>query len=295
MMLRPSVAIRRIFASRHHRQARRSTPHHARRMAARWVPFDQATRIALLAGLTALSLSFAPSALADGLIWYRVTEPATAPAASPKPEISAAAGAVQSLPRASAVTALLGSQANRYAPLIAEIAGQYNIDPMLMHAVIHVESAYNEHALSNKGAIGLMQLMPATAERFGKTALYQPRDNLQAGAAYLQELLRHFGGRLNLALAGYNAGEDAVSRNGNTVPPYPETRAYVQQVLAYYARLKAGNAPDAWPAAKTNTVAVRAASTGSSGWDDLGKLGQLLSGGAHSASTSIDATPSSLQ
>jgi hypothetical protein len=260
---------------------------------------ETTTRRNLLRALAGLSLSVVQLAHADGLVWYRVTEPAPpiqAPPTAPKPEPhTVATAALQSQPQAP-IPASFGSEADRYAPLIAEVAEQYNIDPMLMHAVIHVESAYNEHALSDKGAVGLMQLMPATAERFGKTALYQPRDNLEAGAAYLQSLLQRFDGQLNLALASYNAGEGAVERNGNAVPPYPETRAYVQHVLADYARLKGGNVPaelptSAPPASPTVVASAVVASArkvtpSHSSWDDLGKLGQLLiSSGSPSGQT----------
>lgn len=248
-----------------------------------------AARCATLPALVTLSIVVAPLAHADDLVWHRVTEPSIV--ARPQPTLPSSHAAVAAaLPSPSQVplpaVIHVSAAGDRYAPLIAEVAGQYNIDPMLMHAVIHAESAYNEHALSDKGAVGLMQLMPATAERFGKTALYQPRDNLEAGAAYLQELLQHFGGRLSLALAGYNAGEEAVLRNGNTVPPYPETRAYVQRVLAYYDALKDGNAPVKPPASATAATTTTPSPPRSSRWQDLGKLGQLLmSSGTHPVQT----------
>lgn len=111
-----------------------------------------------------------------------------------------------------------------------------NLSPALVHAVIAAESNHNPAAVSPKGAIGLMQLMPATALRYGVKAkeLKQPVSNIRAGARYLADLLSMFGGDLRLALAGYNAGEGAVLRYGKRIPPYAETQAYVPRVLAFY-------------------------------------------------------------
>jgi soluble lytic murein transglycosylase-like protein len=111
-----------------------------------------------------------------------------------------------------------------------------NLSPALVHAVIAAESNHNPAAISPRGAIGLMQLMPATALRYGVKAkeLKQPVSNIRAGARYLADLLSMFGGDLRLALAGYNAGEGAVQRYGNRIPPYAETQAYVPRVLAFY-------------------------------------------------------------
>lgn len=126
----------------------------------------------------------------------------------------------------------------RYHPLITQVAREYQLDPLLMHAVIAAESAYHSDAISPKGAIGLMQLLPATAARFGKQNLMEPQENLQAGAAYLRQLIDQFDGRLDLAIAGYNAGEGAVTRYKNSIPPYPETQGYVRRVLNYYQQLQ---------------------------------------------------------
>jgi hypothetical protein len=119
-------------------------------------------------------------------------------------------------------------------PIIDHAARTHGVDPKLVHAVIRAESGYNERAMSNKGAVGLMQLIPATASRFGVKNLYDPMENILGGTRYLSELLRMFNGNIELALAGYNAGENAVIRHGNRVPPYAETRAYVPKVLAFY-------------------------------------------------------------
>jgi soluble lytic murein transglycosylase-like protein len=119
-------------------------------------------------------------------------------------------------------------------PLIDQTAKLVRLHPGLLHAMIMVESAYNPEAESKKGAQGLMQLMPATASRYGVDDSYDPRQNLQGGARYLKDLLEEFEFDLQLALAAYNAGENAVRRYGNQIPPYPETQHYVEKVMGYY-------------------------------------------------------------
>ena len=116
---------------------------------------------------------------------------------------------------------------------IAEAASAAGIEPILVEAVIAAESAFDPNALSNKGAQGLMQLMPATAERFDVSDVWDPRENIRGGAAYLGELDGFFNGDLRRVLAAYNAGEGAVMEHGG-VPPYEETRTFVQRVLTYY-------------------------------------------------------------
>ena len=116
----------------------------------------------------------------------------------------------------------------------------YGVEGALLHAVISVESAYNPKALSRKGAAGLMQLMPATAERYGVSDAFDPAQNLDAGARYLRDLLRMFNNDRSLALAAYNAGAQAVRRHGNRIPPYRETLAYVPRVLEFYRRYRSG-------------------------------------------------------
>lgn len=122
----------------------------------------------------------------------------------------------------------------RYADMIARVAREQKIEPALLHAVVAVESAYNARAKSRKGATGLMQLMPATGKRYGVTDLLNPLENLRAGARYLRDLLALFDNNLRLVIAAYNAGEGAVMRSGNAIPPYPETRAYVPRVMQHY-------------------------------------------------------------
>jgi soluble lytic murein transglycosylase-like protein len=118
-------------------------------------------------------------------------------------------------------------------PLIQRQSDNQNLDPKLVKAVIQVESGYNHKALSNKGAMGLMQLMPDTASLFNVRNAFDPEENLRAGTRYLRQLLDRFAGRVELALAGYNAGPGAVEKHKG-VPPYAETRDYVKQVMMLY-------------------------------------------------------------
>jgi soluble lytic murein transglycosylase-like protein len=129
------------------------------------------------------------------------------------------------------------------APAITAAAQAFEIDPLLLHAIAHVESRHRAGAVSPAGARGVMQVMPDTARRFGvgdpERALLDPDTNLRASAAYLRRLLERYGSDLRLVLAAYNAGEGAVQKHGNDVPPYPETQAYVRDVLAIHRRLAA--------------------------------------------------------
>lgn len=129
-----------------------------------------------------------------------------------------------------------GSSPNRerFAPDIEDVAAEQLLPKALVHAVITAESSYDPGAVSHAGAVGLMQLMPATAERYGVTDREDPVQNLRGGTRYLRDLLDMFDNNLELALAAYNAGENAVIRSGYRVPDYPETRAYVKKVLRYY-------------------------------------------------------------
>ena len=131
-------------------------------------------------------------------------------------------------------------------PLLREASETHGIDYSLLKAVIKAESGFNPDAVSPKGAVGLMQLIPPTAARYGVTAgknasvqkkLTDPRTNIRAGARYLADLIKMFPGRLELALAAYNAGEGAVQRAGNKIPNYPETRNYVKTVMQLYTGL----------------------------------------------------------
>ena len=126
----------------------------------------------------------------------------------------------------------------RYARLIDQIANKYRLDRALVHAIVKAESAYNASAISKKGAVGLMQLMPGTARRYGVRDRYNPAQNVQGGVRYLRDLLFRFNDVI-LALAAYNAGEGAVQSHGNKVPPYQETRTYIRRVLTYYKEFRA--------------------------------------------------------
>jgi soluble lytic murein transglycosylase-like protein len=127
------------------------------------------------------------------------------------------------------------------APGVADAARAHGLDPLLLHAIAHVESRHNPQAVSPAGARGLMQVMPATAQRFGvadPSTLHDAGTNLRASAALLRTLHKRYGADLRLVLAAYNAGEGAVAKHGNDVPPYPETQAYVRDVSAIYRRLR---------------------------------------------------------
>ncbi len=117
---------------------------------------------------------------------------------------------------------------------IVTSARRYNIDPLLIYSQMHQESAFKKRARSHKGASGLMQLMPATARRFGVKNIYDPKQNIDAGVKYMRWLLDKFNGDVVLALAGYNAGEGAVMKYGWQVPPYRETRDYVARITRRY-------------------------------------------------------------
>ena len=147
--------------------------------------------------------------------------------------------AAVNLPTIATINSTTAELADRpYAEMIAAAAREAALDPALVHAVIAVESGYGVAARSAKGAIGLMQLMPETALRYGVRAseLAAPEANLRAGTRYLRDLVELFDGRIELALAAYNAGENAVLRSNLRIPPFRETQQYVPAVLALYSR-----------------------------------------------------------
>ncbi len=156
----------------------------------------------------------------------KVIVPAATPPVSVKPLAVSPAAAQKSLstPTRKAL----------YNRLIAVAARTHGLDVALLHAVISVESRYNHKAVSRAGAVGLMQLMPAIAKRYGVSDSFDPEQNINGGARYLRDLIKLFKGDVSLALAAYNAGEYAVIKNGNRIPPYPETRNYVPRVMDYY-------------------------------------------------------------
>lgn len=120
---------------------------------------------------------------------------------------------------------------------IVDSSRRYNVDPLLIYAQMHQESSFKLKATSYKGASGLMQLMPATARRLGVTNIYDPKQNIEGGVKYMRMLLNMFGQDVNLALAGYNAGEGAVMRYGRQIPPFTETREYVRRISARYGSI----------------------------------------------------------
>lgn len=129
------------------------------------------------------------------------------------------------------------ARAAQYDAIIEGAAAGAAVEANLLRAVIVVESGFNSRALSRRGAVGLMQVMPATGSRFGVADLYDPGQNVHAGASYLKFLMDKFGHDVQLVLAAYNAGEEAVTRNGGRIPPFAETMAYVPKVLKIYRML----------------------------------------------------------
>lgn len=131
---------------------------------------------------------------------------------------------------------------SKFDPIIERYAEKYRIDPTLVRAVIQVESDFNPATVSHKGARGLMQLMPATAKRFGVKSIHDPEENIRGGIQYLAYLTRLFRDDLPRALAAYNAGENAVLKYGG-IPPYAETQTYVKRAMTvYYGRPYGGGA-----------------------------------------------------
>lgn len=124
-----------------------------------------------------------------------------------------------------------------YEPYVSEISNLYGVDEDLIRAVIKVESNFNPSAISRKGAVGLMQLMPTTADGLNVKDPFNPRENLEGGVKYLRFLLDQFGGNIEFALAAYNAGPETVMRYGG-IPPYPETRQYIRKVMEIFRKIK---------------------------------------------------------
>jgi soluble lytic murein transglycosylase-like protein len=147
------------------------------------------------------------------------------PRAAGGPQYDSAAARAKSLP-------VLNERP--WSAIINKLARANQLEPALIHAVIVAESGYNPRALSRKGAMGLMQIMPATAQRYRVADPYDPRQNIEAGARHLRNLLVLFNQNLELALAAYNAGEEAVLKHGRAIPPYVETRQYVPKVIDLY-------------------------------------------------------------
>jgi soluble lytic murein transglycosylase-like protein len=156
-----------------------------------------------------------------------------------RPGASAPTVASYTVPKAEGVRATrsaLAGRARAFDDLIAEHSRTQGVRPDLIRAVMQVESGFNPYARSPKGAMGLMQLMPATAKQYGVRDAFNPTENVRAGVAYLRELLDRYQNDEALALAAYNAGPGAVDRHGQTVPPYRETQSYVANINKIAAR-----------------------------------------------------------
>ena len=134
------------------------------------------------------------------------------------------------------------TRSHAFDPFIESAARDAQVQPQLVRAIIVVESAFNPKAVSRKGAVGLMQLLPATARRYGASNAFDPEQNIHAGTRYLRDLIARYGNNLELVLAAYNAGADAVERYGKHIPPYSETRQYVPAVLSIYHALTGAHA-----------------------------------------------------
>jgi hypothetical protein len=190
----------------------------------------------------ALGVSVSPTALAD--IWKRVDENGMSHFSNRhmgKGSVLVMRTKKQPASRGGgAVSRKLAQNKALYTPMIEKAARQYQLDANLIHAVVRAESAYRADAESNKGAVGLMQLMPATAERYGVSDRLDPAQNIRGGTHYLRDLLLQFR-NMQLAIAAYNAGENAVIRYGNKIPPYQETQNYVQKVIRFYHALRSAS------------------------------------------------------
>jgi len=179
---------------------------------------------------------------ADGVTTFTNTRPNRnfAVVVREQPRIVTAPSFVPSLPPsvlrgpAFSVRGYPGATRARYARHIQAAAQAANVDPLLIHAVISAESGYNPYARSRAGAVGLMQLMPQTAARYSVTNRLDPEQSIHGGARYLRDLLGMFNNDVRLAVAAYNAGENAVMKYGNRIPPYRETMLYVPKVMSYY-------------------------------------------------------------
>ncbi|QLL16702.1 lytic transglycosylase domain-containing protein [Pseudomonas chlororaphis subsp. aurantiaca] len=163
------------------------------------------------------------------------------------------------------------SESIKWRDLVEKVANEVEIDAHLLHAMVAIESRYKHEAVSPKGALGLMQVMPTTGKRFGFTDLTLPYNNLSAGATYMKWLLEHFEYNLELALAGYNAGEGAVAKYGKAVPPYPETQKYVAKVMSLYGKSHPSFSP-----APTKELRLPLTESNTKNWEIAAQLIGLL-------------------
>ena len=126
-------------------------------------------------------------------------------------------------------------QNKKFDEIIKTVSEKYNLEASLIHSIIRAESDYDPHCVSSKGALGLMQLMPETAKIYGVGNPFEPRDNIEGGVRYLKDLINLYDRRTRFVLAAYNAGQTAVKKYGG-IPPYPETRNYIEKVMASYSK-----------------------------------------------------------
>lgn len=204
------------------------------------MPYKSVPRIlfiVLLALATSAQADVYAYAGADGVVHYTNAPDIRAPEGALYQRISSLLEEVGKNNRAHA-PAVRGNVAT-FAPHIEQAAGEAGIDAALVHAVITAESGYNPAAVSRTGAQGLMQLMPGTAKRYSVKDAFDPKQNIRGGTRYLRDLLDMFDNNTELALAAYNAGENAVIRHGRKIPPYRETQAYVPKVMRLYSQYNA--------------------------------------------------------
>jgi soluble lytic murein transglycosylase-like protein len=153
------------------------------------------------------------------------------------------------------------SDRRKYAPAIAEAAAKNNLPKELVHAVVTAESGYDSDAVSRKGAVGLMQLMPETGRRYGVLNRKDPVANVHGGTHYLSDLMQMFRNDVRLAVAAYNAGENAIIGYGYKIPPYAETREYVRRVMQYYEEYKTRGIDTGLPAIGNKPAAPRSSTS----------------------------------
>ena len=217
---------------------KKATPFHA---------FVLATLVAASAGFMHLNKYSISTAPRDEQVLVQAAPQNSGPqkkavvvaAADPVARVSEEAAQPALPPVQPAVRETTAQKRARYAPFIAAASRATRVDEDLIEAIITAESAFDPLALSRTGALGLMQLMPATAERFGVTDRLDPAQNILGGARYLSFLLNKFNNNLKLAVAAYNAGEGNVMKYRNRIPPFKETTKYVPKVLAYYKQYNA--------------------------------------------------------
>ena len=152
---------------------------------------------------------------------------------SPPPVEETPAARLESVPSSS----VFKEKDELFRPIIREVADRHEVDPALVKAIIMAESSYNPKAISKRGAKGLMQLMPLTAESLGVKDIFDPEHNINAGVGYFKKLLNQFGGDVKLALAAYNAGSKKV-RQYKGIPPFESTQTYIKKVFEYYELYK---------------------------------------------------------